>query len=112
MSIEMVDMYIMTHQEYFPSEKIPMLKEKLENISEDRFKALSMVELKKPSTLLIISIFLGAWGVDRFMLGEAGMGVLKLLTGGCCGVLTIIDWFNIMKKTKEKNFEKVWNATL
>ena len=40
------------------------------------------------------------------MLGETGMGVLKLLTGGCCGVLTIIDWFSISKKTKEYNLNK------
>jgi hypothetical protein len=37
------------------------------------------------------------------MLGDTGMGVLKLLTGGCCGVLTIIDWFTITKKAKQKN---------
>ena len=38
------------------------------------------------------------------MLGETGMGILKLLTLGVCGVLTIIDWFTIQKKTKEHNF--------
>ena len=41
------------------------------------------------------------------MLGDTGMGVLKLLTGGVCGVLTIIDWCTIMKKTKELNFNRV-----
>ena len=35
------------------------------------------------------------------------MGILKLLTCGCCGVLTIIDWFTISKKTSELNFNKV-----
>lgn len=55
---------------------------------------------------MIISILVGSLGVDRFMLGETGMGVLKLLTGGCCGVLTIIDWFSISKKTKEYNLNK------
>lgn len=37
------------------------------------------------------------------MIGDIGMGILKLLTGGCCGLLTIIDWFTIVKKTKQKN---------
>lgn len=41
------------------------------------------------------------------MIGETGMGVLKLLTAGCCGILTIIDWFTIQKKTKELNFNKL-----
>ena len=51
--------------------------------------------------------FLGSLGVDRFMLGDTGLGILKLLTGGCCGILTIIDWFTITKKAKDVNFNKV-----
>ncbi len=39
------------------------------------------------------------------MLGDTGGGVLKLLTGGLCGILTIIDWFSVSEKTKEKNFQ-------
>ncbi|MBS6476041.1 MAG: TM2 domain-containing protein [Clostridiales bacterium] len=64
-------------------------------------------ELKDPTTLLLISIFLGSLGVDRFMLGDTGMGILKLLTGGVCGILTIIDWFTVQNKTKELNFNRV-----
>ena len=55
----------------------------------------------------MISIFLGSLGIDRFMLGDIGMGVLKLLTLGCCGILTIIDWFTVSKRAKEKNFSNV-----
>ena len=55
----------------------------------------------------MVSIFLGTLGIDRFMLGDTGMGILKLLTGGCCGILTIIDWFTVSKKTKELNFNNL-----
>lgn len=99
-----VDMFIMTNQKYFPSEKIMFLKEKLYHLPEEKFTMISCLELKDPTTLLLISLFLGQFGVDRFMLKETGMGVLKLLTGGVCGVLTIIDWFSVQKKTKELNF--------
>lgn len=102
-----LDMYVMTNQKYFPAEKMMFLKEKLKDIDEDKFALLSSIEFKDPTTLLLVSIFVGGLGVDRFMLGDTGMGVLKLLTGGCCGILTIIDWFNIQKKTKEMNFNKV-----
>lgn len=107
MDQQKVDMYIMTNQKYFPAEKIMLIKERLLTLDEQRFQMVSMIELKDPTTLLLISIFIGGLGIDRFMIGDTGMGILKLLTGGCCGVLTIIDWFTISKKTKELNFNNV-----
>ena len=82
MEAQKVDMYIMTNQKYFPEEKIMYLKEKLMAMPEEKFGLISTIELKDPTTLLLVSIFLGSLGVDRFMLGDTGMGVLKLLTAG------------------------------
>ena len=102
-----IDLYIMTNQKYFPEEKIVYLKDKLRTMDEEKFSLVSTVELKDPTTLLLISIFLGTLGIDRFMLGDTGMGILKLLTCGCCGILTIVDWFTISKKAKERNFNRL-----
>ena len=102
-----VDMYIMTNQKYFPAEKIMYLKEKLLAADESKFTMVSAIDMKDPTTILLISIFLGSLGIDRFMLGDTGLGVLKLLTGGCCGILTIVDWFTVSKKAKEINFNNV-----
>ena len=102
-----IDMYIMTNQKYFPAEKIVYLKDKLNSIDESRFSLLSSVELKDPTTIMLVSIFLGGLGIDRFMLGDIGVGVLKLLTAGVCGILTIVDWFTVSKKAKEINFNNV-----
>ena len=107
MEQQKLDMYIMTNQKYFPAEKIVFLKEKLKTADESKFELISSMGLKDPTTALLLSLFLGGIGVDRFMLGEVGMGVLKLLTFGCCGILTLVDWFTIQKKAKEINFNNI-----
>jgi len=53
------------------------------------------ITMKSKTVALILSILVGGLGVDRFYLGYTGIGVLKLLTAGCFGVLWLIDIINI-----------------
>ena len=73
---------------------------------DSKMDAINSLELKDMTTMLVVSILLGSLGIDRFMLGDTGMGVLKLLTGGCCGILWIIDIINIKKMTQEFNYKR------
>ena len=107
MSMSRVEMYLMQNNGKFAPEHMPMLRQHLESLDDMRMSVVSTIALKDPTTMLIVSLFGGTLGIDRFMLGDMGMGIGKLLTGGGCGIWTIVDWFLIMGATKQKNFDAV-----
>ena len=107
MEQEQIDMYLLANRDYFPEKHITFLKEKLRGASERSFDIINTVRLKRPVVILILSLFLGFFGVDRFMLGDVGLGIFKLLTFGGFGIFVIIDWFLVYGRAKEKNFNNV-----
>ena len=63
---------------------------------------------KNKTVAIILSLFLGGLGIDRFYLGYTGLGVLKLLTLGGLGVWALIDLIRIIigsLKPKDGNYE-------
>jgi TM2 domain-containing membrane protein YozV len=52
-----------------------------------------MKEVKNVNWLfaLLMSIIFGTFGVDRFIMGHVGLGILKLITAGGFGVWWLVD---------------------
>ena len=65
------------------------------------------LQFKDPTITLIISIIGGSLGIDRFFVGDMGLGVIKLITCGGCGIWTIVDWFLIMGTARDRNMQKL-----
>ncbi|RRC98426.1 TM2 domain-containing protein [Prevotella sp. OH937_COT-195] len=107
MDANQINQFLALNSENLPEEKLNELRELLANADENKTNILNATQLKGKTMMLVISILLGSYGVDRFMLGDTTMGVIKLLTCGGCGIWTIIDWFSIVNKTKEYNYNKV-----
>lgn len=101
------DIYIASNSKFFDSYQLAQIRQKLAFVDESRWNMIQTVPLKDPQTSLIISIFLGTYGIDRFYIGDTGMGVGKLLTCGGFFIWTIVDWFQIQSATKNKNFQKI-----
>ena len=107
MDSQKVDMYIITNAKYFESHHIPQIRDRLIQLDDDKWMLIQTAQLKDPQTALIISIFLGGMGIDRFYIGDTGLGIGKLLTCGGIYIWYVIDWFLIQGATRQKNFEKI-----
>ena len=99
------NMWLMAHSNHFKPEHMMYISEQLNALTDEQAQALLYLELKNPTTALIFSIFLGSWGVDRFILGDVGLGVGKLLTGGGCGVWWLVDIFLIQSRARDINYQ-------
>ena len=108
-----VQYFLMNNKKYLPENRIPQLRERMLALNEEQLQSIECISFKDPTMLLIISIFIGEFGVDRFMLGDVGLGVAKLLItiftmfvfGGW--IWWLIDLFFVMNKTREFNYKKV-----
>ena len=108
MESDKVNHILMMLSSKIPAGSIPSIRTRLENtdISESEILALQS-QMKDPLLSILLSIFIGTLGVDRFYIGDVGLGIGKLLTGGGCGIWWLIDIFLIVDATKQKNLEQL-----
>jgi TM2 domain-containing membrane protein YozV len=107
MEAQKVDMFIMTNGKFFESYQVPQIRERLIQMDDSKWSVVQTIQFKDPTIILIISLLGGSLGIDRFLIGDTGLGVGKLITCGGFGIWAIIDWFMIMGATKEKNMAKL-----
>ncbi len=81
--------------------------ESMDDETATRFSRVYRARRKEPQIVLLTSIigFFGVAGVHRFILGQVGMGILYLLTGGLCVIGTIVDIINYSNLAFEYNRE-------
>jgi len=103
MDAQKVDMFLMSKGKFFEGHNIPYIRERLLTVDDSRWLAVQTIQFKDPTIILIISIIAGTFGIDRFLIGDTGLGIGKLLTCGGLGIWTLIDWFLIIGTTREKN---------
>lgn len=112
--------YGVLNSDNFPAGKLPLIVDKLSTLDESGQISLAYLQLKNPIVTIILSILLGGFAIDRFYIGDIGLGIVKLICSVLCFMTVIlafippiwvlIDIYLCYKKTKEKNFEKLMLA--
>lgn len=100
-------MYLMTNGKYFHAHQLPFLRERLLDMDDSKMIMVQSAPIKSPQTSLIVSLLAGSLGIDRFLIGDVGLGIGKLLTCGGLGIWAIVDWFLIQGATKDRNFANI-----
>ncbi|KZL17321.1 TM2 domain protein [Pseudovibrio axinellae] len=82
------------------------LKALRDTVSADKREEFDMLfagKEKNPVVALVLGLFLGSFGIDRFYCSQVVLGILKLITLGGLGIWTLIDWFLIMGAARRRN---------
>jgi hypothetical protein len=87
-----------------PIESMEMIRKRLIEMDYS-IASIRMAQFKDPTMALILSVLVGSLGVDRFYIGDVGLGVGKLLTCGGAYIWWLIDLFMIQDATRKKNME-------
>lgn len=64
----------------------------LKTCPKSRYSMILCADVKSPTTTLLLSIFLGGLGVDRFYIGDIGIGLFKLIMNVISCVLLAVGY--------------------
>ena len=97
------------------SDELTFLENLTERLTEEQknmFISMYASRRKTTETILICTLlaFVGIAGVQRFVMGQIGMGLLYLFTGGLCLVGTIVDIINHKEMTFEFNQKQAFET--
>lgn len=117
--------YIDKIRKQIPVELYRELRTRIESASEDKYKKIKELKLKNIYVTVILSLFLGIFGVDRFYAGDIRLGIGKLVLGvvgylfggfGTIGfalqLLSYVWWiediFFSYRLSRKRNSEKIY----
>lgn len=97
-----------TYQSKIPEEGLSRFKKALERAPEDAYDEIFDTKIYSIPTTVILSVLFGFLGVDRFYIGDVGIGICKLLFGWLTlGIWPFVDIFCSYRKAKRKNLENL-----
>lgn len=111
-----VDQWLAINAKYFPTEQVQYIRQRLEALPEQQLSMLYSISFQDPTMMLVISLFGGSLGIDRFILGQVGLGVGKLLTCGDVvsgqSLTGSLSWMLLANQTLKNSLQLLANEKL
>ncbi len=79
-----------------------------------QFALMYRARRKDPQMILILTLigFLGFAGIQRFVVGQIGLGILYFFTGGLCLIGVIVDLVNYRRIASDYNQKQAYEVAL
>lgn len=110
-NISRTDAFLLRNCDKFHGDQILAVRSAINSLPEERQVQAELVSLRSPQLVMVMAWFFGMFGVDRFMNGQIGLGILKIITLGGVGFWLLIDIFTAYKRTQIRNCKAVIKAT-
>lgn len=102
------EIFIDNMQYYLGKKKFQELLTMLESAAPEQVQLLCEMPYKDPNRMILFAIL--PFAIDRFILKDTILAVIKLLTGGLFGIWYLIDIFTVKTRTQKYNMKLVNNA--
>ena len=107
----MISNFVINNAKKFKPADFAQISELLQQMTDRELEMVSYADYRDPTLMVILAVTVGGLGVDRFLLDDVGLGVLKLITGGGLGIWWLVDIFTVDGRTKNYNL-RVFNEAL
>ena len=96
---------------YLPKGSTFDILKTLDTTPDNKYSQCMAVQPKNPLLTLLFSINFGFLGIDRFYIGDTGLGIAKLMFGlFTFGLWPLIDVFVSYRKCRKKNLAELNNV--
>lgn len=102
---EKIDVFLTVHGSKFFSYQIEDIRRQLMELPDAQLQKVLVQGYKDPTAMFLVSLLGGSLGIDRFMLNDVLLGIIKLITCAGMFIWLVIDWFLIQDMTREYNYK-------
>lgn len=105
-----IELFLAQNADKLPHEKLAMVRNALIQLDDAKAISIQTIEFKEPTTILLLAAVAGFFVADRFVLGQVGLGLLKMFTCGGLYIWWIVDIISATRRTKYRNYKELTDA--